>query len=129
MFALLPPRAVTLLASRPGCLDREFLVPAGLGSFHAVMTPVDAAATLEDPLRGAVGGSSTPLIVAGSVAVVSGALSAYLKTRADNDYDDYRLSGDGATLDRVRRYDLLSGIALGVTELSLGFFIMELLSR
>jgi len=129
MFALLPPGAVTLSAIRAGCLDRQFLVPAGLGSYHAVMTPVGAAATLEDPLRGAVGGSSATLIVAGSVAVVSGALSAYLKTRADNYYDDYRISGDGATLDRVRRYDLLSGITLGVTELSLGYFIMELLSR
>ena len=57
------------------------------------------------------------------------AASAYLKSRADAYYDDYRATREGSTLDRVRHFDLLSGITLGVTELSLGYLIVELLSR
>ncbi len=129
LFALLPPGAVTLSAGMEGYAERLLIVPAGLGSAHAVMTPTAAGAVVRSPLAGTGGESATPLIVAGSVAVVSGAVSAYLKTRADTYYDDFRVSGDGATLDRVRRFDLFSGIALGVTELSLGYLIMELLSR
>jgi len=129
LFALLPQGAVTLSAIRAGYRDRLLMVPAGLGSVHAVMTPAGTGAAVRSPLAGTGSKSPAPLIVAGSVAVVSGAVSAYLKTRADHYYDDYRVSGDGATLDRVRRFDLFSGIALGVTELSLGYLIMELLSR
>ena len=94
-----------------------------------MQTPVDQAAGAAGPLLGRVGRSAAPVIVATAVAVVSGAASAYLKTRADTYYENYRGSPDGATLDRVRRYDLFSGITLGVAELSLGYLIVELLSR
>jgi hypothetical protein len=128
LFALLPRGAVTLTLSRGGAPDRHVLVPEGMAGCHEVMTPPDPAARA-GALVTTDETHSTPVIIAVSAAVVSGAASAYLKTRADTYYDDYRVSGDRGTLDRVRRYDLFAGIALGVTELSLGYLIMELLSR
>jgi len=129
LYGLIPPGAVTLTLGREGFADQQMLVPDGLETAHAVLAPVDQAAGAAGPLLGRVGRSAAPVIVATAVAVVSGAASAYLKTRADTYYENYRGSPDGATLDRVRRYDLFSGITLGVAELSLGYLIVELLSR
>jgi len=130
LYASLPRGAVALALTLPGYDDLQLLVPGDLNRYHAVMRAADPAATLpEGALRGEVEKSATPVIVAISVAAVSGVASAYLKTRADTYYEDYRLTRDGATLDRVRRFDLLAGISLGVTQLSLGYLVVELLSR
>ncbi len=130
LFAILPRRAITLTLNKPLFSEQQIIVPDGLETYRAVMSPSDPdAAAFPDPLSGEVSGSAAPVIIAAGVAVLSGAASAYLKTKADRSYDEYRITSEAGTLDRVRRYDIFSGIALGVAELSLGYLIIELLSR
>jgi len=65
---------------------------------------------------------------AGATMVVSGVLSAYLKTKSDKDFDSYVATGDPNLLDSTHRLDRLAGVSLFVTELSLGALIYLLLS-
>ena len=51
------------------------------------------------------------------------------KVRADCLYEEYSATGDGSTLDRVRRYDILPEITLAVAEISIGSLLIELLPR
>ncbi len=67
------------------------------------------------------------LIVVGS-AVAFGATAAYLKFEADDSYDKYKLTNDNKYKDRTDRYDLYSGIALGVMEINFGFLIYKFLT-
>jgi len=64
-----------------------------------------------------------------ATAVVSGVLAAYFKMKADNNYGEYRLSANSGLLDNIHRYDTASGVALGVSELSLAWLAYTLLSR
>ncbi len=56
--------------------------------------------------------------IAGGAMILSGALSAYLKTRSDNKFNAYLLSQDPAVLNQVRALDRWSGVSLVVTEIS-----------
>jgi hypothetical protein len=69
------------------------------------------------------------MFIAAGTAVAAGATAAYFKERADRAYAEYNITGDQATLDRMRKNDLVSGIALAVAEISLGYLLIELLSR
>lgn len=70
-----------------------------------------------------------PVYLAAGTAIASGFAAAYLKIKADNVYDDYRQTGDPASLDQVRRLDLASGISLGLSEISLLTLTWLLFSR
>lgn len=70
-----------------------------------------------------------PIYLSTGAAVVSGVAAAYWKTRADSYYADYRQSGDPSTLDHVRHFDLLSGIALVTSEISFLLLTYQLISR
>jgi hypothetical protein len=70
-----------------------------------------------------------PVVVAGASAVVSGAVAAYFKLRADNFYGDYQRTGDGGTLERVKRLDVASGISLAVSQINLAMLTYFLLSQ
>ena len=70
-----------------------------------------------------------PLYASSGGAVVFGIAAAFLKIRSDNYYAEYRLTGDQARLDQVRRLDTASGIALAVSEASLFWLTYTLLSR
>jgi hypothetical protein len=67
------------------------------------------------------------LFVVGS-AVAFGATAAYLKFEADDNYDKYKLTNNKKYKDRTDRYDLYSGIALGVMEINFGFLIYKFLT-
>lgn len=74
-------------------------------------------------------GNSTPLILTASGAVLAGVGAAWLKIRADNVYNDYRLTGDAKTLSEVRRLDALSAVSLVASQASLGLLIYFLVSN
>ncbi len=71
----------------------------------------------------------TPVYLTSGAAVVSGAIAAYFKIKADNMYTEYRGTGDPGILAQVRRYDTVSGIALSASEVSLFMLSYFLLSR
>ena len=73
--------------------------------------------------------NSLPLYITTGATVVTGLAAAYMKIKADNYYGSYRQTGDVARLDHVRRLDLLSGISLAASQLSLLTLTYFLLSR
>jgi hypothetical protein len=73
--------------------------------------------------------NSTPIYLSSGTAIASGVAAAYLKIRADRYYHDYRQTGDGGTLKRVRKLDIASGISLAVSEISIFTLCYLFLSR
>jgi hypothetical protein len=59
----------------------------------------------------------------GATMIVSGALSAYLKNRANNDFDKYVATRDPNLLASTRRLDRWAGVSLVVSEISFGVLI------
>ena len=73
--------------------------------------------------------NNLPMYLTSSAAVLSGAVAAYFKLKADNLYKDYDRTGDQSVLDKVKTYDTISGVALGVCEINLGLLTYILLSK
>ena len=67
------------------------------------------------------------LVVVGS-AVVFGATAAYFKLESDNLYEKYGHTDNKSKLDKIERYDLYSGLALGALEINFGFLIYKFLT-
>ncbi len=59
-----------------------------------------------------------PVAVSGILTVGSAILSFYFKRQANDRYDEYLITGDPNTLNKTKKYDLYSGIGLGVFEVS-----------
>lgn len=70
-----------------------------------------------------------PLYATGAGTVLSGAIAAYLKVRADNTFADYRATGNPALLSKTNRLDTGAAIALIVTQIQLGLFTYFILSE
>ena len=56
-------------------------------------------------------------------AIALGATTAYLKIQADQKFDKYNETKDRKILDDVDRYDLYSGISLGMLQINIGYLI------
>ncbi len=67
--------------------------------------------------------------VAGGAMILSGALSAYLKTTSDNKFNTYIQNRDPALLDQVHRLDTWAGVSLVVTEISFAVLTYLFLSN
>ncbi len=66
---------------------------------------------------------------AGATMILSGVLSAYLKTKSDKDFDSYVATNDPGLFASTQRLDRWSGVSLFVAELSLGTLMYLLLSE
>ena len=64
-----------------------------------------------------------------STMIASGVLSAYLKDRANGDFDQYLRTNDPALLSSTRRLDRQAAISLVVTQLSFALLTYLLLSE
>ena len=67
--------------------------------------------------------------IAGGTVVVSGTVAAYFKIKSDRLYKDYRNTNSGSTLNQVRKLDIVSGVSLAVSEISLFLLSYLLLSK
>lgn len=67
-------------------------------------------------------------ILVGS-AVIFGAVAAYYKIQADQEYDKYLINKNKKHLNAVDRYDLYSGIAFGALQINFGYLIYKFLSE
>ena len=116
---------------KDGYEEEPLTLPKSGGPVHAVLRPqpnvpqpgLSALFTNEQsknlaPVYYTLGGT-----------VVSGVAAAYFKIKADSYHSDYRATGDQGALDRVRRYDTISGIALVATELGVVLLSYLLLSH
>ncbi|MDF1611466.1 hypothetical protein [Stygiobacter electus] len=63
-----------------------------------------------------------------SSAIVLGAISAYYKINADKKYDEYLLTNDQATLKKVNKYDLISGVSFSLLQINFGYLIYRFLT-
>ena len=64
-----------------------------------------------------------PIVLSGTAALGSAITSFYFKRLANDNYDTYLNNGDRATLDRTRKYDIYSGVALAVMQVAFVSFI------
>lgn len=62
-------------------------------------------------------------------ALAAGVLAVHFKMKADRRFDRYQQTGDPALRPVIERYDLYSGIALGVSQVGLGLFAIRLILR
>ena len=67
------------------------------------------------------------LVMVGS-AVALGASAAYFKLESDNYYEKYEETNDKKYLDKTNRYDVYSGVSLGVLQVNFGFLIYKFLT-
>lgn len=65
-------------------------------------------------------------IAATASAFAAGALAIHFRTKADNRFDDYQVSGKESLRSDVQRLDVQSGVALGVMHAGLGVVVFRL---
>lgn len=58
--------------------------------------------------------------------IALGATSAYFKIKADKNYDQYLKTGDISFKDQTERYDLISGITLGLSQINFGYLVYKI---
>lgn len=68
------------------------------------------------------GFKTSTIALPAAIGLVSGAAAIILKQQADRKYNDYLAHDDASALSDARRYDLYSGIALFLLELSFAYF-------
>jgi hypothetical protein len=61
--------------------------------------------------------------------LVLGGTTAYFKLKADENYDSYRITGEGKLLDETRKYDLISGISFAALQVNFGFLLYYFLTE
>jgi len=112
---------------------KDVMVPLSIdaGEFHMKLEPVEGSSKIQSPylLTNKQSEVQTSVYVAAGAAVVSGVAAAFLKIESDRYYKDYRHTNSGSTLDKVRRLDIVSGISLAVSEISLFLLSYLLLSQ
>ena len=62
-------------------------------------------------------------------ALVAGALAVHFKFEADRRFDRYQDTGDPDLRPGIKRYDVYSGVALGVMQAGVGLFAIRLVLR
>ncbi len=67
--------------------------------------------------------------VAVGTALAAGALAVHFKFKADRRYDRYQETGDPDLRPGIKRYDVYSGVALGVMQAGIGLFAIRLALR
>ena len=60
--------------------------------------------------------------------IVLGATAAYFKLESDILFQKYDGTNNKSKLDKIDRYDLYSGLALGALEINFGFLIYKFLT-
>lgn len=131
LMTFVPPATASLTVRARGYRQAELFLPPGTNvGVRADLVRDDAIILPEDAgTAPGAGRGYSAIYIASAAGVLTGATAAILKSRADTYYDEYRRTGSPGARDRVRRYDLYSGIALAAAEISLGYLIYELLSR
>lgn len=68
-----------------------------------------------------------PITVSALITAASGISAYYFKSLAINNNDDYNIHHDPSSLDRKRKYDIISGVSLGVLEIGFSALLYYLL--
>lgn len=123
--------AGVLRLAKEGYHDVTVMFDPSVSVFHGILklkeTPAEHARWLY--LEKEESQTIIPVVVSVSSAVLAGAMAAYWKLRADDVYKEYQRTGDTGRLHRVHNLDLASGIALGLSQVSLAFLTYLLVSE
>ena len=65
-------------------------------------------------------------IAATASAFAAGALAIHFRTKADNRFDDYQISGKESLRSDIQQFDVQSGVALGFMHAGLGIVVFRL---
>lgn len=65
-------------------------------------------------------------VVALSGSLAAGVLAVHFRTKADNRFEEWEVSGSSALKDRVQQLDVYSGVSVGAMQLGLGVFAYRL---
>ncbi len=124
-------RGGTVSVQKPGYDSVDLSLPPGGGTVNVLLRPLSPGAPgpALPYLTSDESKSPLALYVASGAAIVGGVSAAYFKIKADGAYSDYLASGDQATLNRVHRLDLASGISLAACQISLGLLTYFLFTR
>jgi len=99
-----------------------------------IMVPLKRIWTPTEPNAGSLervkNGDRPPFQLIGPIAgtIVAGTIAAFCKIHADDINNQYLATGDPSLLSETRRYDLISAIALVVTEAGMALLTYVLLS-
>jgi hypothetical protein len=117
--------------SKEGYDEVAVSLPQEEGELHCELRSriADASNKISPVLSFERSKSLTPVYAASATAIVSGTVSAYFKIKADAYYNNYLQSGDITLLDKIHRYDRISGAALISSELSVLVLSYLLFSR
>ena len=127
LFSTHSERGIVMLR-KEGFENVEFPLTTEGGMLHSTLVSTSGL-TPSALVDGQQVKSMTPVYLSSGAAIIGGTLAAYFKIKADGYYNDYRNTGDEAALDRVRRFDTISGVALVTSEISLLMLSYFLLSR
>jgi len=126
----IPPATGSIRLSKEGYRDFYSSLPVGgEGSVHAVLEPFKPVGGGQSPLLRSMPQTSHSVCIATSAAVMSGVAAVYFKISADKLYRDYQQTGDGTTLQHVKRLDVAAGVSLVVSEISIFMLYSLLLSQ
>lgn len=72
---------------------------------------------------------STAFKILAGTAIALGTVTAYYKLKADNRFDEYKITRNQELLDQTKRYDLISGITFTALQLNFGFILYKFLTE
>lgn len=67
-------------------------------------------------------------IIIGAAALLGG-VTAYYKLLADDNFDDYKFTGNQESLDLTKKYDLISGISFGLLQINFGYLLYNVFAE
>lgn len=120
----------TFVFDRDGFLSRTITPGLDLWNRHLVsMEPVDRDSSFPSEVSFNLGSQRRKWIdyVAIGTAVTAGILAVHFKTKANNRYARYEITGDPGLRPDIDRLDLYSGVALGAMQAGLGLFAFRLI--
>jgi hypothetical protein len=124
-----PAGADTIFLSKPGYVQQSICLSEMENHRLAVIlepcNPLPDDGIVQE-LHSSFSFPSTYVLVAATVGAAAGIAAVILKQEADSKYVLYSESGSESALDSSRNYDLYSGIALAILQLSLVYLVYEL---
>ena len=122
-------RGKALTARAPGYQDGLIVLPESGGVVTLRLQPSGSQPPPGPLISESQQQDMLPVYVSSGSAILSGVAAAYFKIKADNYYSDYLATGDPALLDKIHRFDTISGIALVVSQVRIGALTYYLFSR
>lgn len=120
----------TFIFDREGFLSRTITPGLDLWNRHLVsMEPADSDSSFPSEVSLNLGSRRRMWIdyVAIGTAVTAGILAVHFKTKANNRYARYEITGDPSLRPAINRLDVYSGVALGAMQAGLGLFAIRLI--